>query len=88
MSNGCNRLVGGTGGFVPSTTSGASMCKLGAGSVLTDPNDDRRAWFWAHFYVDGEGVLTVSSTTDATRELVASERICAIDKYMGLGFTP
>ena len=44
MFNSCNRLVGGTDGFVPSTTSG--------------------------------------------RELVASGRICAIGKYVGLGFTP
>lgn len=88
MFNSCNRLVGGTDGFVPSTTSGASVCKLGAGGVLTDPNDDRRTWFWAHFYADGEGVLTASSTPDATRELVTSNRICAIGKYVGLGFTP
>lgn len=88
MFNSCNRLVGGTDGFVPSTTSGASACKLGAGGVLTDPNDDRRTWFWAHFYADGEGVLTASSTSDPTRELVASGRICAIGKYVGLGFTP
>ncbi len=88
MFNSCNRLVGGTDGFVPSTTSGASVCKLGAGGVLTDPNDDRRTWFWAHFYADGEGVLTASSTPDATRELVASNGICAIGKYVGLGFTP
>lgn len=88
MFNSCNRLVGGKDGFVPSTTSGASVCKLCAGGVLTDPNDDRRTWFWAHFYADGEGVLTASSTPDSTRELVASNRICAIGKYVGLGFTP
>ena len=88
MFNSCNRLVGGTDGFVSSTTSGASVCKLGAGGVLTDPNDDRRTWFWAHYYADGEGVLTATSTPDATRELVASGRICAIGKYVGLGFTP
>lgn len=88
MFNSCNCLVGGTDGFVPSTTSGASVCKLGAGGVLTDPNDDGRTWFWAHFYADGEGVLTATSTHDATRELVASGRICAIGKYVGLGFTP
>ena len=88
MFNSCNRLVGGTDGFVPSTTSGASVCKLGAGGVLTDPNNDNRTWFWAHFYDDGEGVLTASSTPDPTRELVASNRICAIGKYVGLGFTP
>lgn len=57
MFNSCNRLVGGTGGFVPSTTSGASVCKLGAGGVLTDLSDDRRTFFWAYFYADGEGVL-------------------------------
>ena len=32
----CSRLVGGTDGFVPSQTSGASVLKLGAGGVLTD----------------------------------------------------
>lgn len=88
MFDSCNRLVGGTDGFVPSTTSGASVCKLGAGGVLTDPNDDRRTWFWAHYYADGEGVLTATSMPDPTRGLVASGRICAIGKYVGLGFTP
>jgi len=88
MFNGCNRLVGGTDGFVPSTTSGASVCKLGTGGVLTDPNNDNRHWFWAHYYADGEGVLTASSTPESGRELVASGRICAEAKYVGLGFTP
>lgn len=60
----------------------------GTDGVLTDPSDDRCTWFWAHFYDDGEGVLTASSTPDPTRELVASNRICAIGKYVGLGFTP
>lgn len=88
MFNSCNRLVGGTDGFVPSTTSGASVCKLGAGGVLTDPNNDNRTWFYAHYYADGEGVLTATPTPDAAREIVASNRICAIGKYVGLGFTP
>lgn len=88
MFSSCNRLVGGTDGFVPSTTSGASVCKLGAGGVLTDPNNDNRTWFYAHYYADGEGVLTASATPDAMLELVASNRICAIGKYVGLGFTP
>lgn len=77
MFNSCNRLVGGTDGFVPSMTSSASVCKLSAGGVLTDPN-----------YANGEGVLTASSAPDPTRELVAFGRICAIGKYVGLGFTP
>lgn len=88
MFNGCNRLVGGTDGFVPSSTSGASVCKLGAGGVLTDPNNDVRHWFYAHYYADGEGVLTASATPESGRALLASGRICAEAKYVGLGFTP
>ncbi|EUB31298.1 leucine-rich repeat protein [Olsenella uli] len=88
MFNGYSRLVGGTDSFVPSTTSGASVCKLGAGGVLTDPANDARHWFWAHFYDDGGAVLTASCTPDATRTLIASGRICAEAKYQGLGFTP
>lgn len=88
MFNGCNRLVGGTDGFVPSSTSGASVCKLGAGGVLTDPNSDGRHWFYAHYYADGEGVLTASATPESGRTLIASGRICAEAKYVGLGFTP
>lgn len=88
MFNSCNRLVGGTDGFVPSSTSGASVCKLGAGGVLTDPGNDARTWFYAHFYEDGEGVLTATATPDSSRTLRASGRICAIGKYTGLGFTP
>ena len=88
MFNGCNRLVGGADGYVPSTTSGASVCKLGNGGVLTDPNNDNRTWFYAHFYADGEGVLTATATPEANRTLLATGRICAIGKYVGLGFTP
>ena len=88
MFNSCNRLVGGTDGFVPSTTSGASACKLGAGGVLTDPNDDQRTWFYGHFYEDGEAVLTATPTPDPNRALRSTGRICAIAKYQGLGFTP
>lgn len=88
MFNGCSRLVGGTDGFVPSTTSGASVCKIGAGGVLTDPNKDARTWFYGHFYKDGEAVLTATQAPDPSRTLRATERICAIGKYVGLGFTP
>ena len=88
MFTGCTRLVGGTDGYVPSATSGVVVCKLGAGGVLTDPNADNRTWFYAHYYADGEGVLTANPAPDPTRVLVASGRICAIGKYVGLGFTP
>ena len=56
--------------------------------MLTDPNNDTRTWFYAHFYADGGAVVTASSTPDATRTLLASNRICAIGQYNGLGFTP
>jgi hypothetical protein len=72
---------------VPSTTSGASVCKLGAGGVLTDPNDDQRTLFYGHFYEDGEDVLTATQTPDPNRALRSTGRICAIAKYQGLGFT-
>lgn len=88
MFNGCYRLVGGAEGFVPSSTSGATACKLGAGGVLTDPNTDARTWFWAHFYDDGEAVLSATATPEPTRTLRASGSICAIARYTGLGFTP
>ena len=88
MFSGCTRLVGGTDGFVPSSTSGASVCKLGAGGVLTDPANDARTWFWAHYYADGDGVLTATSAPESGRALLASGRICAIGKYKALGFTP
>lgn len=85
---GCNRLVGGTDGFVPTTTSGKTVLKVGIGGVLTDPSNDNRTWFRAFYYADGEGVLTVATSPEAGRELVASGRICANAKYQGLGFTP
>ena len=88
MFTGCTRLVGGADGFVPTNTSGATVCKLGTGGVLTDPNADTRTWFWGHFCEDGEAVLTASATPETNRALRASGRICAIGKYQGLGFTP
>ena len=37
MFNNCSRLVGGADGFVPSNSSGGTVCKLGTGGVLTNP---------------------------------------------------
>lgn len=88
MFYGCNRLVGGTDGFVPAPTSAGSVCKLSTGGVLTDPAADAREWYWAHVYADGGAVLTASATPDSSRELAASGRICANAKYQGLGFQP
>ena len=88
MFYGCSRLVGGADGFVPSTTSAGSVCKLGTGGVLTDPANDARTWFYAHFYSDGQAIITATSTPDATRTLLASGRLCAAATYQGLGFQP
>jgi hypothetical protein len=38
-------------------------CDERFGDVLTDPYDDRRTWFWAHYYADGEGVTASSTST-------------------------
>ena len=88
MFTGCTRLVGGADGFVPSTTGGATVCKFGSGGGLTDPNNDQRTWFYAHYYDDGGALLTATSTPDPALTLRATGRICAIGKYVGLGFTP
>lgn len=88
MFYGCNRLVGGTDGFCPSSSSGATVCKIGAGGVLTNPNADTRTWFRAFFYADGEAVLTAATTPETGRTVLASGRICATAKYVALGFTP
>ncbi|MBQ9002340.1 MAG: hypothetical protein IJ087_10845 [Eggerthellaceae bacterium] len=85
---GCNRLVGGVDGTVPKYSSGASVCKLGPGGVLTYPGADSRTWFHAFFYADGGAVLSASSVPESGRELLASGRICAIGQYQALGFTP
>lgn len=47
MFYGCSRLVGGTDGYVPTSTSAGSVCKLGTGGVLTNPNADSRTWLRA-----------------------------------------
>ena len=62
--------------------------QAGRGRRVDRPEQRRPHLVWAHYYADGEGVLTATSTPDATRELVASGRICSIGKYVGLGFTP
>ncbi len=84
----CTRLVGGTDGFVPTTTSGASVCKLGTGGVLTDPAADTRRWFYGELFADGELVLSVGGTSAAGRELLASGLVCANAKYNAIQCNP
>lgn len=85
---GCSHLVGGTDGFVPTSSSGASECKLGAGGVLTDPDNDTREWANGFLYTDGLIEFAKSTTPDATRELYDSGRICVNAKYQAVGVMP
>ena len=85
---GCNRLVGGTDGFVPTTTSGASVIKLASGGVLTDPFNDNHEWFNVFVYDDGLVEFTTSATADSTRTLLDSRRMCANAKYQAVGVIP
>lgn len=70
MFYGYNKLVGGTDGFVPSSTSAGSVCKLGAGGVLTNPNSDVREWFRVFVYDDGTPDFTVSGSADGSKTLL------------------
>ena len=88
MFYGCPSLVGGTDGFVPSNTSGASVCKIGAGGVLTETDNDARELFYAHFYADGEAVLSTSISSERGRTQLAWRQIFAGAHYKALGFTP
>ena len=88
MFYGCNKLVGGTDGFVPTSTSSYSVCKLGVGGVLTNPSADGREWFKVFVYDDGLLEFTTAGTADATRTLLDSGRMCANAKYQAIGVIP
>lgn len=85
---GCSKLVGGTDGFVPSQTSGASVLKLGAGGVLTDPEYDIRTWLNATLFTDGELKIGFAKADTAGREVLASDTLCANAKYTAIQATP
>jgi len=88
MFYGCSRLVGGTDGFVPTNTSAGSVCKLGTGGVLTDPNADVRAWCKVFVYDDGYVEFTAAGTADPLKTLLASGRLCVNAKYKAAGIIP
>ncbi len=88
MFYGCSRLVGGTDGYVPTSTSGASVCKVGAGGVLTDPDNDTRKWFWGTVFADGEVSLSVEGADASGREVLASGLVCANAKYTAIQSNP
>lgn len=81
MFYGCQRLVGGTDGTVAGNSTAYSICKLGAGGVLTDPDDDPRQWFWGTVYADGYLEISASSDVTWSRGVVVHGRGCAQAKY-------
>lgn len=88
MFYGNTRLVGGTDGFVPTTTSGASVCKVGTGGVLTDPSADKRTWFTGTLFGDGELVISASVADAGGREVLATGLVCANAKYNAIQCNP
>ncbi len=66
---------------MPGPTTGKSALSFGASGVLTNPANDQRTWVWAHLYAGGALEVTGSATPDATREVLASGRVCANAHY-------
>ncbi len=87
MFYGCPRLVGGDG-TVPTSSSAAGACALGAGGVLTDPADDGREWLRCLLYDDGELVITASGRPEAGRGVLSDGRLCATARYTAVGAVP
>ena len=85
---GCSKLMGGTDGFVPSPSSGASVLKLGTGGVLSDPESDIRTWLNATLFVDGELKIGFAKADAAGREVLAAGKLCANAKYNAIQATP
>ncbi len=81
MFSGAYRLVGGTDFKTCGQSTAGSVCKVGAGGVLTNPADDRRQWLWGTVYGDGVCEVSASSEVDASREVVAHGRGCAQASY-------
>ena len=74
------RIVGGTGCNAGESAK-LDALKLGEDGVLTDPEDDRRAWLYEWLYDDGELVVTTVSDPDGGRTLLAGGRICVNCRY-------
>lgn len=85
---GCTRLVGGTDGFVPTSMSGVSVLKVGAGGVLTHPEDDSLTWPNATLFGDGELLIGFARADAAGREVVASGDVCANARYTAIMCAP
>jgi hypothetical protein len=85
---GCTRLVGGTDGFVPTSSSGASVMKLGAGGMLTNPAEDGRTWLHAALFDDDELDISLSEPAAGGRTVVAEGHFCANACYNAIQCNP
>lgn len=83
----CTRLVG-YNGFVPSTTTGASACKLGQSGVLTDPKADAREWCRVRLYSGGTVYVSAMDDAGPGGEVLADGRMCAGANYNAVGLLP
>ena len=88
MFFGTSRLVGGTDGFVPTSSSDAWVCKVGKDGALTDPANDTRTWFTGTVFADGELSLSVEGADAAGREVLASGLVCANARYNAIQSNP
>lgn len=69
-------------------TDGASVLKLGAGGVLTDPEYDVRTCLNATLFADGELEIGFSKADATGREVLASDTLCSNAKYTAIQATP
>lgn len=64
-------------GFVPGTTAGGSVCKIGAGDVLTDPAADACRRLEGELFSDGELRISNSGADARGREVLAAGTFCS-----------
>lgn len=66
---------------MPGTTAGGSVCKIGAGGVLTDPAADARRLLEDELFSDGELRNSNSSADARGREVLAAGTFCSNARY-------
>lgn len=64
-------------GFVPGATAGGSVCKIGAGDVLTDPAADACRRLGGELFSDGELRISNSGADARGREVLAAGTFCS-----------
>ena len=88
MFYGCTRLVGGTDSYVPASTATASVCKVGAGGVLTSPSADNRVWLCGEYFAGGDVVVSDSGSTQHGGTPLRFDSVCVSAQYKAVQCTP